>query len=95
MRFKKRRLTSLLCAHSLGLGEFATLRCPQRDERWPQRAGPVESPLLTGHEWRKWEGLKEGPQVNLNSFTICTIANLFHASSYKYGICVSAGTTLK
>lgn len=64
----------------IGLGEFVTLQCPQSDERWWQRAGPVESPLLTGPEWRKGEGLKEGPQVNLNRFTLCSIADLFHVS---------------
>lgn len=79
---QKMRLTSLLWAHSLGLGEFVTLQCPQRDERWSQRAGPVESPLLTGPEWRKGEDLKEGPQVNFNSCNICSIANWFHV--YKY-----------
>lgn len=44
----------------------------------------MESLLLTGHEWRKGEGLKEGPQVNYrDSINSCSITNIFHVSLWN------------
>lgn len=58
-------LISFLFAHSPGLLGAGTLQCLQREERWLERAVPVESPLPIGREWRKGEGLNEGQQVNI------------------------------
>lgn len=44
----------------------------------------MESLLRTGHEWRKWEELKEGPQVNYrNSINSCSITNVFYVSLWN------------
>lgn len=57
----------------------------------------MENLLLIGHEWRKGEGLKEGPQVNYNNrFNICTLTSLFHVSILVWDIrFVTADKTLK
>lgn len=62
----KSKTVVILCmrAYSPGLWAAAIRRCLQTDERWLQRAAPVESPLPTGQEWRREGGLNEGPQVN-------------------------------
>lgn len=78
------RVIASLRADLLGLWAVDTLHCLQRDERWSQRAGPVESLLLTGHEWRKGEGPKEGLQVNYrNSINSCSVTNVFHVSLWS------------
>ena len=53
-------------AHLPGLQAAATLPCLRRDERWSARAGPVESPLPIGQEWRKGEEQNGGQQVNIS-----------------------------
>lgn len=63
-----------MCAHSPGLLATAILRCLQRDEKWLERAGRVESPLPIGREWRKGEEQKEGLQVNKSSDEIVELS---------------------